>query len=312
MKGKEEKELTQHTMQYYTKQQLQGSGKYNSKCRIGNWNEDLEMEETVLKDYLAKRTNGTLKVDLFLKRMNKALAPVELTTVKADGYVHFGDVVQVCHATTGSTLACDIDDKSSDSREDKTHAVTASTSTDPCVRNAFKIVKYEKAKSDIFEREYDDKETLHYGQKIKLMHFPEPDEKPLYLYSKPISTTNFAKFSHFQEIALTPSDSFDSVFVVLHPDVVERSNMENTEGEKVPVGKAVVLQHCATRQNLCLMPQFKFQNDFGAEYEVCAKTLTVLGKNLTMEKITQGMVRGDLEKPELPNNFWVFISSSIQ
>ena len=73
MKGKEEKELTQHTMQYYTKQQLQGSGKYNSKCRIGNWNEDLEMEETVLKDYLAKRTNGTLKVDLFQKRMNKAL-----------------------------------------------------------------------------------------------------------------------------------------------------------------------------------------------------------------------------------------------
>ena len=37
--------------------------------------------------------------------------PVELTTVKADGYVHFGDVVQVCHATTGSTLACDIDEK---------------------------------------------------------------------------------------------------------------------------------------------------------------------------------------------------------
>ncbi len=51
-------------MQYYTKQQLQGSGKYNSKCRIGNWNEDLEMEETVLKDYLSKRENGCLKVDL--------------------------------------------------------------------------------------------------------------------------------------------------------------------------------------------------------------------------------------------------------
>ena len=27
-------------MQYYTKQQLQGAGKYSSPCRNGNWNED--------------------------------------------------------------------------------------------------------------------------------------------------------------------------------------------------------------------------------------------------------------------------------
>jgi hypothetical protein len=35
--------------QYYTKQQLQGAGKYSGKCKIGNWNEDAELEEIVLK-----------------------------------------------------------------------------------------------------------------------------------------------------------------------------------------------------------------------------------------------------------------------
>ena len=32
-------------MQYYTKQQLQGASRYYGKCRIGNWNEDVELEE---------------------------------------------------------------------------------------------------------------------------------------------------------------------------------------------------------------------------------------------------------------------------
>ena len=299
-------------MQYYTKQQLQGSGKYNSKCRIGNWNEDLEMEETLLKDYLSKKERGQLKVDMFQKRMNSVLAPVDLTAVKKDGFVHFGDTVQICQATTGSVLSCDVGDMMHDSRTEATYAVTASTSTDPCVRNAFKIETYTApSKSVVFEQEYEDKETLHYGQKLKLVHIPSPGEQPLYCYSKPISTTNFAKFSRNQEVALTNRDSYDNVWTVLHPDVSERANMHNTEGLKVPVGLPIVLQHCGTRQNLCLMEQFKVQNDFGSETEVCCKTVSVLGKNLTMEKITQGYVKGDLEKPELPNNLWVIISSSI-
>lgn len=48
---------------YYTKQQLQGAGRYTGKCRVGNWNEDQEMADTLLKDFLAKKATGTLKLD---------------------------------------------------------------------------------------------------------------------------------------------------------------------------------------------------------------------------------------------------------
>jgi len=32
-------------MQYYTKQELQGAGRYTGKCRIGNWNENDTLDE---------------------------------------------------------------------------------------------------------------------------------------------------------------------------------------------------------------------------------------------------------------------------
>ena len=34
-----------YTMQYYTKQELQGAARYTGKCRIGNWNENDTLDE---------------------------------------------------------------------------------------------------------------------------------------------------------------------------------------------------------------------------------------------------------------------------
>ena len=50
-------------MQYYTRQQLQGSLRYANSVLVGNWNEDRCVKETVLKDFLHKADTGTLKID---------------------------------------------------------------------------------------------------------------------------------------------------------------------------------------------------------------------------------------------------------
>ena len=43
--------------------------------------------------------------------MAQALAPVELSVVRNDGFVHFGDMLQLAHAgPTGTTLSGDIND----------------------------------------------------------------------------------------------------------------------------------------------------------------------------------------------------------
>lgn len=44
-------------MQYYTKQELQGAGRYTGKCRIGNWNENDTLDE-VRTSRKAPRTNN--------------------------------------------------------------------------------------------------------------------------------------------------------------------------------------------------------------------------------------------------------------
>lgn len=43
--------------------------------------------------------------------MQTACASVEMTKIRDDPYVHFGDVVQLLHVNTGSLLAVDVEDK---------------------------------------------------------------------------------------------------------------------------------------------------------------------------------------------------------
>lgn len=113
-------------MQYYTKQELQGAGRYTGKCRIGNWNENDTLDEVRkrnsrpfermeksssflrpphlfvriltcshlslppppqvrLKDYIAKKEMGSLKMDKFQKRMTTALQKVRQDTRRGRG-----------------------------------------------------------------------------------------------------------------------------------------------------------------------------------------------------------------------------------
>ncbi|OLQ14234.1 Uncharacterized protein C15orf26-like [Symbiodinium microadriaticum] len=66
----------------FTPQQLTGGPKYHHKTRIGNWSEDLELEEIKLKDYLKKKLSSS-----------------------PDGFLHFGmKVMLVNHQSKGVLL----------------------------------------------------------------------------------------------------------------------------------------------------------------------------------------------------------------
>jgi len=52
----------------YTTQQLQGGPKYSHKTRIGNWNEDFELNKIQNKNYNAKKTGEQLP---FSKTLSK-------------------------------------------------------------------------------------------------------------------------------------------------------------------------------------------------------------------------------------------------
>lgn len=66
-------------------------------------------------------------------------------------------------------------------------------------------------------------DALHYGQKLRIIANPMVQgetldgvggSRPLYLYSRPVGTTHFAKFSRHQLVALTDRASYDTVWQV--------------------------------------------------------------------------------------------------
>ena len=52
----------------YTTQQLQGGPKYSHKTRIGNWNEDFELDNIQKSNYNTKKAGDTLP---FAKTLTK-------------------------------------------------------------------------------------------------------------------------------------------------------------------------------------------------------------------------------------------------
>lgn len=76
--------------------------------------------------------------------MSVALAPVETSTVAAEGLVHFGDVFCLRHVQTGALLAADVGDRDTRPGEGFKCAVSGSTlpaSQAPVARNTWLLSK---------------------------------------------------------------------------------------------------------------------------------------------------------------------------
>ena len=86
-----------------------------------------------------------------------------MTVIAADGYVHFGDILQLGSCKTGAALALDTED--SDPRPGEyACALSASLDTTPMARNTFILVKYHLPKGAIpggaYGPVYDDEVSL--------------------------------------------------------------------------------------------------------------------------------------------------------
>ncbi|XP_027377347.1 cilia- and flagella-associated protein 161 isoform X5 [Bos indicus x Bos taurus] len=67
---------------------------YGPRVRIGNWNEDVYLEEEIMKDFLAKRDKGQLLIQRNRRLKENLLRPMQLS-VSEDGYIHYGDKVML-------------------------------------------------------------------------------------------------------------------------------------------------------------------------------------------------------------------------
>lgn len=290
----------------YTKQQLQGGGRYVPKCKLGNWQEDLVIDSLMLKDFLDRKERGELKLDAYNRKLARGLQPVDLNKGGDDGYLRFGDVVML-RSGPGGSLACCADDV--DPRPG-VNSVGASVSPleEPVARTTFCLVRVEARPGSLDSTvRYDDDAPLHYGQKFRLMANPaacsDPAAPPMFLKSCPVSLQHFAKFSRHLEVSFTFNQTADTVWTVLTPDPAKQLV---SLGVPVMAGAPVLLQHVNTKTALAV-EKHKFSNDFGQEQEVAGYNYTGHKHLYSLDADKQGKPPGLATKGCTESNVWIFM-----
>lgn len=274
----------------FTPQQLTGGPKFNHQTRIGNWSEDLELEEIKLKDYLKKKETGTLMVTAKQRQLESSLQADELSTSE-DGMLHFGQrVMMVNHQSKGCLSANPYDQVQ---KSDAAFMLTTSPVGAPCVRNVFTIERADE--HDGFEGD-----ALHYGQNFRLTLSPFSQiQTPAYMHSEMVTGLAAAKFSRHQEVTAIARPSGETLWQVLYPDTAARFEMD---GEMVPAGSPLVVRHVQTGSFLA-SDEIPYNNIFGVEFEVHCFHYYSLGKSQNLTGEMKGEITGDyaLRKHGLPN-----------
>ncbi|XP_042352533.1 cilia- and flagella-associated protein 161 [Plectropomus leopardus] len=261
--------------------------KYRANVKVGNWIEDLRLQEDLKKVYLEKTERGELtaqRVD-FLKQ--NILRPVNLT-VTNDGRLHFGDVVMLVNMGGEKRQCSSVGINADINSLTKTPlpgiqapcGVSAGRGIEACTRTAFIITSVDGSPEG---------SILHYGQSFAL-RTTSGFAGGLYLTSDLRSFQKCAKKSRLQEVNLDHGGSFLSWWKTVHFAPQERLEYE---GQPVPANARVLIMHCKTNQALAVLGDHILWTTYDKEYEITAHTFL------------------DSHKAEQDINHWILCTSDL-
>ena len=282
---------------------------YNPNVRVGNWNEEICLDEDRLKDFLDKQQSGTLLIQRTQKLMHTMLEKTERQ--EGDTVIYGGNVILVNPGREGiksedrqiremprellagrksTSISINVDEWPVGGLETLVQeplalsgAVDAEVS---CIRNTFKIVAPGRTAN----------EPLRYGDKFAMQSLLGQGEisKGMFVFSdrQRLGANNTAnrKMGGVSPLQLTPVETdsnipYGAYFTVESYDPLLR--MEH-EGLPVPKNQGVLLKHCSTGQHVAVLDNSVNRTPFGHELSIGAKTY----KNS--------------HKAERDNNYWIF------
>ncbi|XP_035661142.1 cilia- and flagella-associated protein 161-like [Branchiostoma floridae] len=243
---------------------------YSPSVRVGNWNEDLCLEEDTLKDFLDKRDSGELLVQKTHNLLQNTLKKVDLS-VTTDGLLHFGDTVMIVNPGAERNDVRDIRQRDPTAlclniSEYKAHLaaqveapcpVSASRIIKPCIRNAFVITSVDGTPNG---------QPLRYGQDFALST-TEGYAGNLKLHSDRVSFLKCAKKSRQQEVSLVSDLTHFTRWKTI---AFEPQLRMEYEGLPVQANVKLLITHCKTHQHLNIAQDYVARTPFGYEYEVTA------------------------------------------
>ena len=292
----------------FTPQQLAGGLRYGSKTRIGNWQEDVVLEEAKIAEFRAAKARGNLTMGVRQRKIVTCNTAVP-SSYSEDGIVRLGQTVLVEHQETGGALASDLWDASAENE----YVVTITPNTAVVARNAFTLCPIQDEWLMDAVR-YPDDERLHYGQSFHLkcsdLLLVEDGmdmlKAPLFLSSALKSQNKGSRISNRQAVFMSPKLDANSVWTVQMVTEGETGKERLMHlGEAVKSGDPVVLKHRATGQALYCDPAVIESTEFGAEYEACCYNHFRTGCKQGIVGESKGTLTSTTNiRPEQPNNMW--------
>lgn len=277
---------------------------YNPNVRVANWNEELCLEEDILKDFLAKQDAGTLLIQRSQALMQTLLAKTELSQDESN-QIKFGDKIMLVNPgreglknlendkqmenlpkklSSGRNccaVSLNVDQWPTGGLENLVQQnikLSGGKNTDvSCIRNSFELVKLDQNTDNI----------LRYGDKFALKSVLNEN---LFIFADQIRLGGTSKSrSSISPVDAVPMESgkisFGAYWIVESFDPMLR--MEH-EGLPVTKNEPVILKHCATGQRLAVIEKGGVRTPFGKENELGCNTYY------------------NSHKAEMDNNYWLF------
>lgn len=295
---------------------MRGGGRYKNHTRIGNWFEEIAVEESKQSDFQRKVSNGNLLLRNHQAKKSQCmqLVPHSFTD---DGTVKFGDYINIVHDATSVHLACDPFD---DIFPPWNKFQVSGAAAGPAVaRTTFRIVRAPDAFHSPLGPEDD---VLRYGQPFSLIcneslrytdenSIRDPD---LYLSSTLKNERNATKGSNRQCAYLGLVHSADAVWYCMRPSRGRDPTSERfvAIGHPVAADYSFVLTHHSSNTFLTADPTVREYTDFGVETEICAEKSASVGKlGIVVSERTGIATPQTLTKPDVVTNLWHFEYASI-
>lgn len=301
----------------FTPQQLAGGPKFSPVTRIGNWQEELSLEEAKIANFESRSATGSLSLRKMQLKLSVCNELVPLTYTE-DGILRFGDNVILKHESTSSVLVCD---PFEEMFQGQSKYPVAAVHEEPQnkARNTYRIVRPPQSLCKFDEDNTDP--ILHIGQSFLLACneslLLRPGSKllnpTLYLASTKKNERMATRRTNRQLVYLTQEISAETIWLAIIPSRGRKNSSERflSIGHPLHTNESFQITHRQTNMYLTCDSKTTTSTEFGIEYEVYADRSAAPGKLGLMISEFQGFTTSQtLFKPDAPIFSWLFLTSS--
>lgn len=297
----------------FTHQQLIGGHKYSSPAKIGNWQEELAIEESKQLDF-ERLVESNRKLRIKLGKCEKEV----LRTFSPDGFIRFGDSISLKNDLSGANLVCDPCYPTEPGADQ--YLVSGSLgSIDAVARNTFHILRPPRHLKGVDD---DDRDAiLRMGQAFcvgcnsallsSLCNSVLPPQ--LFLRSELKNERSSTKRNNRQAVCLSSENTADTIWtaVIASKGRANAANRFLSFGQPVTTRDSLQITHRQTNMYLTCDPSSIEMSNFGPEFQCYADRTVSSGKlHLLSSEFNGTSTPQTLEKPDSPRFGWHFVTST--